>query len=716
MGLRELVCGAGASFSSEGVDGLRVFYCSKFSAPPGVGLEVQRYGTSHLQRALGVTNKLLFSKNELYSLERDNDTLPLLLGVDSEDDDEHMGKIKNPSLQSIKWQLGFQAMSFDLYAKYGNNRTLSLVSPKKPYYQWRLRVPAGHVVRLVVVTLHGAMPGSCSAHKLSAYDFLLPLQNKIIARWCGLPLSGPSPVMKLMSSGNVMLVTFSFNRQRDGAIFKAYFQAVPKTGCGGSLLAWNGTVTSPYYPSYYPPNLDCSWTIRTPFPGYLLSVTIVMLDIQDSSSSDSCDKDWLDINGIRLCNPIVDSSRKRIYSSPVFLHFHSDESLTHKGFYILFRAFTQESSCPRQFRCGDGRCVPLRKVCDGVKDCSDGRDEARCCKYHSPGVGRCHLRCPNKVCVPRSSVCDGIIDCKDRSDEMNCTRAWHRGCSPSSYKCASGKCVNKKNPECDGIKDCGDGSDEMRCGCGTRPKKKSKIVGGTDAQLGAWPWQVSLQIERYGHVCGASLVSSRWLLSAAHCFQDSDAIKYSDARSWKVYLGMRVMNTVNNAVATRLVRRVVLHPQYDQFTSDYDIALLELSTPVFFSDWVQPVCVPAASHTFSSGTTCFVTGWGVLTEDGELATLLQEATVKIIGHSTCNKLYDDAVTPRMVCAGNLQGGVDACQGDSGGPLVCQEKGRRWFLAGIVSWGEGCARQNRPGVYTQVTKFSEWIHQQTKGQV
>lgn len=74
------------------------------------------------------------------------------------------------------------AMSFDLYAKYGNNRTLSLVSPKKPYYQWRLRVPSGHVVRLVILTLHGATPGSCTFHKLSAYDFLLPLQNKIIAR------------------------------------------------------------------------------------------------------------------------------------------------------------------------------------------------------------------------------------------------------------------------------------------------------------------------------------------------------------------------------------------------------------------------------------------------------------------------------------------------------------------------------------------------------
>uniref|UniRef100_A0A8C2K258 Peptidase S1 domain-containing protein n=1 Tax=Cyprinus carpio TaxID=7962 RepID=A0A8C2K258_CYPCA len=251
----------------------------------------------------------------------------------------------------------------------------------------------------------------------------------------------------------------------------------------------------------------------------------------------------------------------------------------------------------------------------------------------------------------------------------------------------------------------------VHVGCGTRPRKRAKIVGGTDAQAGSWPWQVSLQMERYGHVCGASLVASRWLVSAAHC----------------------IYNVTKNKCcsATRQIRRIVLHSQYDQFTSDYDIALLELSAPVFFNELVQPVCVPAPSHAFTSGTirlnksnllqtpfhviTCIVSIQKPLIS-GELATLLQEATVNIISHNTCNKMYDDAVTPRMLCAGNIQGGVDACQGDSGGPLVCLERGRRWFLAGIVSWGEGCARQNRPGVYTRVIKFTDWIHQQTKGQV
>uniref|UniRef100_A0A8B9NNA9 Peptidase S1 domain-containing protein n=1 Tax=Accipiter nisus TaxID=211598 RepID=A0A8B9NNA9_9AVES len=240
-------------------------------------------------------------------------------------------------------------------------------------------------------------------------------------------------------------------------------------------------------------------------------------------------------------------------------------------------------------------------------------------------------------------------------------------------------CLLKPNPECDGKRDCADGSDEMNCGV------KNRIVGGEDARSGKWPWQASLQMGAHGHVCGASVISNRWLISAAHCFLDSDSVRYEQ---------------------TLIIHFSDFQSMYDQSISDYDIALLEMETSVFFSELVQPICLPSTSRIFVYGTVCYVTGWGAIKENSHLAKTLQEARVRIINQSVCNKLYDDLITSRMLCAGNLNGGVDACQGDSGGPLACMGKGNRWYLAGIVSWGEGCARRNRPGVYTKVTKSSQ----------
>eukprot|EP00062_Callorhinchus_milii_P011036 gi/632956709/ref/XP_007894093.1/ PREDICTED: suppressor of tumorigenicity 14 protein-like [Callorhinchus milii] len=679
---------------SEGEEGLRAYYWSKFSAPKDIVHNIKNATASNIRQINGKKVKVpaLNSSEEIWSMEEDFDIYTVELFASGSE--EYDLAVKS-------------AISFDLYAKPGNNRTLTLTRPKRSYYQWRLRVPSGHIVRLVILTLHGATPGNCAIHKLSAYDFLLPVQNKIIARWCGMPVTWNPPLIRLTSAGNVMLVTFSSDRPRENAVFKAYFQAIPKGGCGGSFSSWNGSLSSPFYPSYYPPKVDCTWTIRAPAPGYVIALSVFVLETQERShSSGICDKDWLEIDGVRYCSPVSEGSLSKIHGRFVKIKFHSDQSVTRKGFYLEYRAFSFEDPCPNQFQCKDGSCISLKNHCDGWRDCLDGSDEVKC---------NCHFNCLNGNCLSQTSLCDGVNDCGDGSDEINCTRAYiysavHKGCYLSSYKCRNGKCLNKINPECDGRRDCLDGSDEAGCACGTSPAKKTKIVGGEDARNGEWPWQVSLQMGMYGHICGASIVSNRWLLSAAHCFQDSDSIRYSTSSSWTVYLGLRLMNRMNTRIVTRSIKRITVHSKYNQYTSDYDIALLELNAPVFFSDTIQPICLPAATHVFSNGAHCYVTGWGVLHEDGELATVLQEARVKMIPLSTCNKLYENGVTPRMLCAGYLHGGVDACQGDSGGPLVCLEKGKKWFLAGIVSWGEGCARHNRPGVYTRVSRFRDWIKQ------
>nr|XP_009912892.1 PREDICTED: suppressor of tumorigenicity 14 protein-like [Haliaeetus albicilla] len=634
---------------SEGESGLRAYYWNTFWAPQDM--------VASLKKLTPVEQKEISSKQASHTFsssgEEDFDLVAMELFVS--DSTEYDVMLKS-------------AVSFDLYAKPGNNRTLTLMNPKKSFYQWRLRVPSNYVVRLVVITLHGVTPESCASHHLSAYDFLLPLQNKIITRWCG-PGAWTPPVVRLTSSSNVMLLTFSLDRREESNILKAHFQAVPKIMCGGHYISWNGTLSSPYYPSYYPPNIDCSWIIRAPLPDYKLSLKILIIQIQEKSpGSSKCDKDWLEIDGVRYCKALSENNRHREYGYSVTINFHSDELVTHRGFYIEYKAFSHTDRCnPEQLNCGDGKCRHQYKTCKDDDSC--GED----------------------------------------SDENNCS---YKNCSPYAYKCLNGKCLLKPNPECDGKRDCADGSDETNCACGRQQLKKTRIVGGEDARSGKWPWQASLQMGAHGHVCGASVISNRWLISAAHCFLDSDSVRYSVPSGWRAYMGLHTINEKNNRVAMRSIKRIIVHPQYDQSISDYDIALLEMETSVFFSELVQPICLPSTSRIFVYGTVCYVTGWGAIKENSHLAKTLQEARVRIINQSVCNKLYDDLITSRMLCAGNLNGGVDACQGDSGGPLACTGKGNRWYLAGIVSWGEGCARRNRPGVYTKVTALYDWIRQNT----
>ncbi|XP_004938354.1 suppressor of tumorigenicity 14 protein homolog isoform X3 [Gallus gallus] len=633
---------------SEGEYGLRAYYWNTFWAPQDI--------TDSLKKLIPLEQKEMSSKQipHIFSTSGEGDFDLVTMELFVSDATEYDAMLKS-------------AVSFDLYAKPGNNRTLTLMNPKKSFYQWRLRVPSNCVVKLVVTSLHVVASEGCASHRLSAYDFLLPLQNKIITRWCGSGAWTP-PVIRLISSTNVMLLTFSLDHRGERSILKAHFQAIPKIMCGGHYISWNGSLSSPYYPSYYPPNIDCSWIIRAPLPAYRLSLKILAIQIQEKSpGSSKCDKDWLEIDGVRYCKDISENGRNREYGHSVAINFHSDEFVTHRGFYIEYRAFSHTESCtPEQLNCGDGKCKHQYKNCEGDNSC--GED----------------------------------------SNENNCS---YRSCFPYTFKCLNGKCLLKPNPECDGKIDCTDGSDEVNS-CGRNLFKKNRIVGGEDAQSGKWPWQASLQIGAHGHVCGASVISKRWLLSAAHCFLDSDSIRYSAPSRWRAYMGLHTVNEKSNHIAMRSIKRIIVHPQYDQSISDYDIALLEMETPVFFSELVQPICLPSSSRVFLYGTVCYVTGWGAIKENSHLAGTLQEARVRIINQSICSKLYDDLITSRMLCAGNLNGGIDACQGDSGGPLACTGKGNRWYLAGIVSWGEGCARRNRPGVYTKVTALYDWIRQNT----
>ncbi|XP_069792284.1 transmembrane protease serine 11C-like [Narcine bancroftii] len=241
--------------------------------------------------------------------------------------------------------------------------------------------------------------------------------------------------------------------------------------------------------------------------------------------------------------------------------------------------------------------------------------------------------------------------------------------------------------------------------CGSRMEKytNTRIVGGTDAANGEWPWQVSLQIG--SHICGASIISNRWLVSAAHCFQNA----FGDPSLWKAYMG----SVLVGKGLSRSIKRIKSHPNYSiPVNFNNDIAVLELSSPLIFNGFIQPICLPSSSKNFLPGQRCTITGWGTLAFQGSLAMILQKATVNIINNQRCKRIYKKLISDNMLCAGILAGGVDACQGDSGGPLVCEDPDKTWFLAGIVSFGIKCASPNIPGVYARVTALRDWVEQET----
>lgn len=245
------------------------------------------------------------------------------------------------------------------------------------------------------------------------------------------------------------------------------------------------------------------------------------------------------------------------------------------------------------------------------------------------------------------------------------------------------------------------------CACGNI-NTRHRIVGGQETEVHEYPWMAMLMW--FGSFyCGASLINDQYALTAGHC------VNGFYHRLITVRLLEHNRKDSNVKIIDRRVSRVLVHPNYSTSNFDSDIALIRFNEPVPLGTDMHPVCLPTSTETYA-GQTAVVTGWGALSEGGPISDTLQEVEVPILSQQECrNSNYGSTkITDNMICAGYVeQGGKDSCQGDSGGPMHVIGSGQAYQLAGIVSWGEGCAKPGSPGVYTRVGQFNSWIEANTR---
>jgi len=248
--------------------------------------------------------------------------------------------------------------------------------------------------------------------------------------------------------------------------------------------------------------------------------------------------------------------------------------------------------------------------------------------------------------------------------------------------------------------------------CGRSYAQDARIINGKTAYKDEWPWQVSIYYNR-NFLCGGSIISPEWILTAAHCVDGFDYANY------QIVLGDYNRDDVDGDEQVYRAQQAFHHPNWmlpSQLNND--VALIQLDRPARFDNHVQPICLPDSDEIPLIGTKCYVTGWGqhVVAKAGPPAVILHQAVLPIVSNQECYNLNTAnlgiQVTNKMICAGNgPEGTKSGCHGDSGGPFVCQEDNGRWTLQGSVSWGSGfCDTSEAYSVFARTSQFKNWIEE------
>ncbi|XP_023114975.1 vitamin K-dependent protein C isoform X4 [Felis catus] len=336
--------------------------------------------------------------------------------------------------------------------------------------------------------------------------------------------------------------------------------------------------------------------------------------------------------------------------------------------------------------CGHGNCI------DGISafrcDCDPGW-EGRFCLYEvsfsncSLDNGGCAHYCLEEEGGRRCSCAPGY---KLGDDHLQCEPTVKFPCGrPGRRMEKKRKTVKRDTSQADQI--------------------DPRLVNGKLSGWGESPWQVILLDSKKKLACGAVLIHTSWVLTAAHCMEDSKKLM--------VRLGEYDLRRREKWELDLDIKEVLMHPNYSRSTSDNDIALLRLAQPAILSQTIVPICLPdsglAERELTQAGQETVVTGWGHRSEAKRNRTfVLNFIKVPVVPQNECINAMHNMISENMLCAGILGDSQDACEGDSGGPMVASFRGTS-FLVGLVSWGEGCGRLHNYGVYTKVSRYLDWIH-------
>uniref|UniRef100_H3A0P3 Complement C1s n=1 Tax=Latimeria chalumnae TaxID=7897 RepID=H3A0P3_LATCH len=501
-----------------------------------------------------------------------------------------------------------------------------------------------------------------------------------------------------------------------------------EASCSGDVFTdLSGVITSPEYPKPYPRNAQCSYEIQLD-EGFQVILTFVeKFDVEKDSMSNCIDTLKVKAGGKEFgpfCGNKV-PAKIETGSNMVKIIFHTDNIGDNQGWKIQYSKTAK--SCPREVT-ANSRMEPQQEryefkdtvhvTCLEGYEIVEGKFDVRefVSKCQRDGTWSSSYQCTLVDCGDPLEVDNSKATFLTEEDvttyqakvKYSCKEQFYqmKALGDGTYTCsANGEWKNDKDgsnpPECIPV-----------CGKPSVPFEDiQRIIGGSPAKLGNFPWQVYIVGNEKG---GGALISDQWVLTAAHVV-DSQAQPH-------MYAGLTNRNKLDdNSVAHLIKERTFLHADWANGQKDFnnDIALVKLKHKVQMGQNVSPVCLPGkeSKYTLQKNRLGHISGWGRTLKRDE-AVVLMKAKVPVVALDDCKasligrgEVTDSSFTDNMVCAGSE--GIDSCQGDSGGPLVFQDpfKAGHYFVGGIVSWGLECGSL---GVYTKVSNYLDWIEKVMKG--